>query len=97
MNRFAKLNNDELRGANWALRLLHTSPRVRGEALKLLECLIAESLDEMADAKRGEPVGAKPCTTAARHAKLNWTSSRHVLGARLPQCQYRMLTRASGL
>ena len=45
-NRFEKLNDDQLRGANWALRLVHTSPRIKGAALELIEGLIEESYEE---------------------------------------------------
>jgi hypothetical protein len=40
--RWKKLNLDELLGADYALRMIRTSPLLRGEALKLSEELINE-------------------------------------------------------
>ncbi len=45
--RWVRLTNDQLKGANFALRVLHTSPRIQGAALVLLKDLIKETYAEM--------------------------------------------------
>ena len=42
-----KLTDEQLQGANYALRLVHTSPRIRGGALELINGLINETTQEM--------------------------------------------------
>lgn len=41
-NSFEQLSREQLLGADYTLRLLHTSPRFRGQALALIELLYDE-------------------------------------------------------
>jgi hypothetical protein len=43
LDRWAYLSVDQLLGAEYALRLLRTSPRIRGTALELVDDLIAQA------------------------------------------------------
>jgi hypothetical protein len=45
--RWAHLNVDQLLGAEYALRLVRTSPRVRGIVLMMVEDLIAQAVYEI--------------------------------------------------
>lgn len=45
--RWQKLDDKALQGANFALRVVHTSPLVRGVALEMLRELITETYEEM--------------------------------------------------
>ncbi len=40
---WGKLTDEQLRGANYALRVVRTSPRIRGAALDLVDSLIADT------------------------------------------------------
>jgi len=40
---WGKLTDEQLRGANYALRVVRTSPRIRGAALDLVDSLIADA------------------------------------------------------
>ena len=42
-----KLTDEQLQGANYALRLVHTSPRIKGGALDLINGLIDETSLEL--------------------------------------------------
>ena len=44
---WARMTDEQLQGANVALRLLSTSTRVRGDALELLKALIETTYEEM--------------------------------------------------
>jgi len=58
-SRWSRLNNDQLQGANFGLRVLHTSPRVRGAALELLKELIEETYDELGRRKPAKKAAGK--------------------------------------
>ena len=45
--RYEKLTHEQLQGADYALRILRTSPVIRGQALEVLDGQIAEVRDEM--------------------------------------------------
>jgi hypothetical protein len=46
---FAKLSDDELRGAEFALRYFRTSPVLRGYALEVLDEVLCDAREEMAE------------------------------------------------
>lgn len=56
--RWQKLTGDQLKGADFGLRVLHTSTAVRGEALAVLEMLMGQVRAEMRhrNGLEGEPV-----------------------------------------
>ncbi len=52
--RWKKLTNEQLRGADYALRVMHTATVVRGEALAILEAMMAEVREESTTRKPTE-------------------------------------------
>ncbi len=47
MKRWKKLTDEQLRGAEYAMRVVRTSPRIRGLALEMVDMLLEELHKEM--------------------------------------------------
>jgi hypothetical protein len=45
--RWGKLTDEQMQGANYALRVIHTSPVFRGECLEIVKELLQETYLEM--------------------------------------------------
>lgn len=67
MTLFENLNNEQLKGADYAFRLLHTSTKLKGAGLELVESMVQETVDEM-NARNKQPPKTCNCLVEAQIA-----------------------------